>query len=62
MAGNPYNIDYYAGASLVDNNIPSSFRDYDRSTAYLTYIAEGRATLAKLLLQYAKNNGTYVAR
>lgn len=57
---NDYNISYYAAQPIVDN-IPSSFRTYDRRTAMLTKIGEGRANLMRLLLHYAKSNGAYVA-
>lgn len=57
---NDYNISYYAAQPVVDN-IPSSFRIYDRRTAMLTKISEGRANLMRLLLNYAKSNGAYVA-
>lgn len=58
---NPYSITYYAGQPVVDN-IPAQFRDYDRRTGYLTKISEGRANLMRLLLNYAKNKGAYVAK
>jgi len=57
---NDYSISYYSGQPVVDN-IPSSFRTYDRRTAMLTKISEGRANLMRLLLNYAKSNGAYVA-
>lgn len=57
---NTYDITYYAAQPIVDN-IPSSFRTYDRRTAMLTKIGEGRANLMRLLLNYAKSNGAYVA-
>lgn len=57
---NDYNITYYGAQPVVDN-IPSSFRTYDRRTAMLTKISEGRANLTRLLLNYAKSNGAYVA-
>lgn len=57
---NDYNIQYYSGQPVVDN-IPSTFRTYDRRTAMLTKISEGRANLMRLLLNYAKSNGAYVA-
>ena len=57
---NDYNISYYSGQPVVDN-IPSSFRTYDRRTAMLTKISEGRANLMRLLLNYAKSNGAFVA-
>ena len=56
---NAYNISYYAGQPVVDN-IPESFREYDRRTAMLTKISEGRANLMRLLLEYARRNGAYV--
>lgn len=59
MANN-YNITYYSAPNVVDQ-IPSSFRTYDRRTAMLTKISEGRANLMRLLLGYAKSNGAYVA-
>jgi len=58
---NPYNIDYYAGQTVVDS-IPGISREYDRRTAMLTKISEGSAPLMRLLLQYAKSNGAYVTR
>ena len=57
---NDYNITYYSAPSVVDQ-IPSSFRTFDRRTALLTKIEEGRANLMRLLLNYAKSNGAYVA-
>ena len=57
---NPYNITYYAGQPVVDN-IPVTFREYDRRTAMLTKISEGRANLMRLLLNYAQRKGAYVA-
>ena len=57
---NDYNISYYAAQPVVDN-IPASFRIYDRRTAMLTKISEGRANLMRLLLNYAKSNGAYIA-
>lgn len=57
---NDYNISYYGAPQIVDQ-IPSSFRIYDRRTAMLTKISEGRANLMRLLLGYAKSNGAYVA-
>ena len=58
---NPYTISYYQGQPVVDN-IPSTFREYDRRTAMLTYISEGRANLLRLLWEYARRSGAYVAR
>ena len=58
---NDYTIQYYDGQPVVDN-IPASFRIYDRRTAMLTKISEGRANLMRLLLNYAKSNGAFVAR
>lgn len=60
MAGNDYNLTYYNAPNVVDQ-IPSSFRIYDRRTGMLTKIQEGRANLMRLLLNYAKSNGAYVA-
>lgn len=57
---NTYDISYYAGQPTVDR-IPADFRTYDRRTAMLTKISEGRAPLMRLLLNYAKNSGAYVA-
>lgn len=57
---NDYNITYYSSPNVVDQ-IPSSFRIYDRRTALLTRIEEGRANLSRLLLNYAKSNGAFVA-
>jgi len=57
---NDYNLTYYAAQPVVDQ-IPSSFRIYDRRTAMLTKIGEGRANLMRLLLNYAKSNGAFVA-
>lgn len=56
----PYDISYYAGYPVVDT-IPEISRTYDRRTAMLTKISEGRANLMRLLLNYAKSNGSYVA-
>src|SRR4030065_2983761 len=58
---NPYTITYYGGQPIVDN-IPASFREYDRRTAILTKIEEGRAPLTRLLWEYARRKGAYVAR
>lgn len=58
---NDYNITYYGGQPVVDN-IPSSFRTYDRRTGMLTKISEGRANLMRLLLEYARRRGAYVAK
>jgi Family of unknown function (DUF5309) len=57
---NDYTIQYYSAPNVVDQ-IPESFRIYDRRTAMLTKISEGRANLMRLLLNYAKANGAYVA-
>lgn len=57
---NPYSIDYYSGKPVVDV-IPGISREYDRRTALLTKIDEGRAPLMRLLLQYAKSKGAFVA-
>lgn len=57
---NDYDLTYYSAPSVVDQ-IPESFRIYDRRTAMLTKIGEGRANLMRLLLNYAKSNGAYVA-
>lgn len=57
----PYTIPYYAGQSVVDQ-IPEIMRTYDRRTAMLTKISEGRANLMRLLLGYAKANGAFVAK
>lgn len=57
---NDYNISYIGAPQVVDQ-IPSSFRIYDRRTGMLTKISEGRANLMRLLLNYAKSNGAYVA-
>jgi len=58
---NPYSVDYYSGQTLVDT-IPTISREYDRRTALLTKISEGRAPLMRLLLQYAKSKGAYIAK
>jgi len=58
---NDYNLTYYAAQPVVDH-IPESFRTYDRRTALLTKISEGRANLMRLLLNYAKAKGAYVAQ
>jgi len=58
---NPYDISYYSGQTVVDS-IPTISREYDRRTAMLTKISEGRSPLMRLLLQYAKANGAYVTR
>jgi hypothetical protein len=52
---------YYQGVSLVDNNITAFQRTYDRRTALLAYIKQGRAGLMRVLLNYAKSKGAYVA-
>lgn len=57
---NAYDISYYAGQPTVDV-IPGISREYDRRTAMLTKISEGRAPLMRLLLNYAKGKGAYVA-
>lgn len=57
----PYSITYYGGQPIVDN-IPATFREYDRRTAMLTKISEGRFPLMRLLLNYARRKGAYVAR
>ena len=57
---NDYDLTYYSAPNVVDQ-IPSSFRTYDRRTAMLTKIEEGRAIFMRLLLNYAKNNGAYIA-
>lgn len=57
---NDYNITYYGGQPVVDN-IPSSFREYDRRTAMLTKISEGRSNLMRLLLEYARRSGAFIA-
>lgn len=56
---NDYNLTYYSAPQVVDQ-IPSSFRIYDRRTAMLTKISEGRANFMRLLLNYAKSNGAFV--
>ena len=61
MSETPYTIDYYSGQPVVDT-IPADFRTYDRRTAMLTYIEEGRSNLMRLLLNYAKNNGAFVVK
>lgn len=58
---NDYNITYYQGLPVVDN-IPAVQRTYDLRTATLTYIEEGRANLMRLLWEYAKRSGAYVAK
>lgn len=57
---NPYTINYYQGQPVVDT-IPSIAREYDRRTAMLTKISEGRAPLMRLLFEYAKRKGAFVA-
>ena len=57
---NDYNITYYSSPNVVDQ-IPSSFRIYDRRTGMLTKIGEGRSNTSRLLLHYAKSKGAYVA-
>jgi len=59
--GNDYTITYYQGQPVVDN-IPVAFREYDRRTAMLTKISEGRANLLRLLWEYARRSGAFVAR
>jgi hypothetical protein len=58
---NPYTVTYYGGQPVVDN-IPAAFREYDARTAMLTKIQEGRANLMRLLLEYARRGGAYIAR
>ena len=57
---NDYTITYYQGQPVVDN-IPSEFRIYDRAAGMLTRIQEGRANLMRLLVEYARRNGGWVA-
>jgi len=57
--GNDYNLTYYSGLPVVDN-IPTEFREFDRRTAYLTKIQEGRFNLTRLLWEFAKRSGSYV--
>lgn len=57
---NDYNITYYSAPTVVDQ-IPESFRIYDRKTGMLTKIEEGRANLMRLLWNYAKSSGSFVA-
>lgn len=57
---NDYTITYYQGQPVVDN-IPTEFREYDRRTALLTKIEEGRSNLLRLLWEYARRSGTYIA-
>ena len=52
---------YYGGISLVDN-IPVNQRLYDRPTALLTKIAEGRAPMMRILLNTAKAQGGWIAQ
>jgi len=56
---NLYNIQYYSAPTVVDQ-IPASFRIFDRVQGMLTKISEGRANFMRLLLQYAKSNGAFV--
>ena len=57
---NYHDLTYYSAPTVVDQ-IPSSFRIYDRVQGMLTLIQEGRANLMRLLLNYAKSRGGYVA-
>ena len=57
---NYYDLSYYAAQPVVDN-IPASFRTYDRRMQLLTKISEGRSPLMRLLWGFAKNSGAYVA-
>lgn len=59
-SSNDYTITYYQGQPVVDN-IPATFREYDRRTAMLTFISEGRANLLRLLWEYARRSGAYIA-
>jgi len=58
---NGYDITYYQGQPIVDN-IPVVQRTYDLRTAMLTKISEGRANLMRLLFEYARRSGAYIAR
>jgi hypothetical protein len=60
-SSNDYNITYYQGQPVVDY-IPAQFREYDRRTAMLTKISEGRSNFLRLLWEYARRKGAYVAR
>ena len=51
---------YYQGVSLV-GNIPLEQRLYDRPTALLTRIEEGRAPMMRMLLNTARSQGGYIA-
>jgi len=55
----PYDISYYGGQPVVDV-IPAISRTYDRRTALLTKIDEGRNPMMTMLLHYAKSNGAFV--
>lgn len=57
---NLYDISYIGGLNYVQN-IPEDFRIYDRRTGLLTKISEGRANFMRLLLNYAKSQGAWVA-
>ena len=57
---NYHDLTFYSAPTVVDQ-IPSSFRIYDRVQGMLTLIQEGRANLMRLLLGYAKNSGAFVA-
>lgn len=52
---------YYQGVSLVDNNITAFQRTYDRRTSLLAYIRQGRAGMMRVILNYAKGRGAWVA-
>lgn len=52
----------FAGHNYVDN-IPDSFRTYDRKLNQLDKIGQGRAAFMRLLLNYAKRQGnTWIAK
>jgi len=60
LTANDYTLTYYSAPTVVDQ-IPESFRIYDRRTGMLTKIEEGRANLMRLLWAYAKSKGAFVA-
>ena len=57
---NDYNLTYYSAPTVVDQ-IPESFRIYDRKLGMLTKIEEGRSPLMRLLWNYTSKNGNWIA-
>lgn len=59
-SANDYTLTYYSAPTVVDQ-IPESFRIYDRKLGMLTKIEEGRSQLMRLLWNYTSKNGNWVA-